>query len=83
MVSHGRGLFHRISFWQCWSSRMIFALCYCDFHIITLTVPFCYDRMYGRFADSERSGSFSDRVFCVDDIFSEADRSVPCVSFQK
>ena len=62
---------------------MIFALCYCDFHIITVTVPFCYARMYCRFTDSEYSGGFADCIFRFYDIFSEADRPVPCVSFQK
>ena len=83
MVSHGRRLFHRISFWQRWSSRMIFALCYCDFHIITVTIPFCYARMYGRFANAEDERGFTDGVFGFDDIFSEADSPIPCVFFQK
>ena len=62
---------------------MIFALCYCDFHIITVTVPFCYARMYGGFTDAERGGCCSYGIFGIDDIFSEANRPVPCISFQK
>ena len=45
--------------------------------------PLAYVFMYCRFTDSEYNGGFADCIFRFYDIFSEADRPVPCVSFQK
>jgi hypothetical protein len=39
--------------------------------------------MYGRFADAEFHGGFSNGIFAFCDIFSEPDSAFPCVSFQK
>ena len=65
------------------TSQMIFVRAHRVFHIITATIPFCYVRMYGRFADTEFSGGFPNGILAFRNIFSETDRALPCVSFQK